>query len=92
MAAVRMHMDEFKQILAPAHARAMELEREVKDAERELENLIRAVDFDEEATEAAQRRLGDLNLALVRWGRRHKFLEGCFTGADAADYVEIEEA
>jgi len=88
---MRITIDQFNaELLAPAHSRHYAVQAEVKEAERELEALIRPRDFDEDAVEAAQLRLEALQRALARWGRRHHYLEGCVNVSDATGFVDVE--
>lgn len=85
-----MHVDKFRlELLGPAHTRAEELWAELAAAERDLESLIRAPEYDDEAAAAAQLRLDVLRLEHERWHRRHLFLEGCLSGKTAADHVPL---
>lgn len=85
-----MHVDKFRtELLLPAHGRAEELWAALAAAERDLESLIRAKEYDDEAAAAAQHRLDALRLEHERWHRRHLYLEGCLNGKTAADHVPL---
>jgi hypothetical protein len=93
MSIVRMNVGKFRaELLEPAHDRAEDLRGQVRVAERELENLLRAVAYDDVAAATAQRRLEEVTRAHERYRRRWQFLEGCLTGKDGGDFVTIEEA
>jgi hypothetical protein len=74
-------LEDFRRdLLDPAHSRCDELRAKIAEAKAELQGLIEAVEYDDEAAAGVQLRIEELARDLARWESRYSF----FTSRDVA--------